>query len=322
MHELSWQQTNPEFRNLNRKLRVKKIMDQRANTSADLAAVLRGQRKLGARMGLEQRKEQRTANEILDKRWEQIEALAKAAVDKTKPTDNVNWLQHQVRSLDMKLRMKHNQNEADQKSLQAAKASLEKRLGKVEYALRKKAQLKNMQEELSKKAAPANEEGAETKLEELKAQARVMQEALENPDPTRSLADIQLDKDLLAQHRSSITALEEAFEAKTQLARSDHYIARSVLPRAFKKDPPPTFKLKGVRVQWADMQDALYAAGMWPESIGHESLDIYKTRAATLLLSSEEYEAEKQNEVGRIMDYLRPREGELEQKDLPPALRV
>ncbi|KAI4906713.1 hypothetical protein J4E90_010172 [Alternaria incomplexa] len=316
LHETAWDKTNPEFKRMDKKTRVKKIMDQRANTSADLAEVLRIQETHGAKTAEEQAEQEKKVSTFLDKRWEQIDALANAGLAKAKPTDNIKWLQGQIRSMDHKLKMKHHQNEADQKSIKAAKESLETRLGKLQYALRKAEQFKNLQEDLTKRAAPANELGAETKLYELKVQARALQEALDNPDPTRSEADLELDREILAGHRAEITTLEQAFEAKAQAGSRDHYIARSVLPKALKTPPVKPYTLEGVSVRWADIQDALYAAGKWPAAIEHEPLEINKARGETLMLSAEEYEVEKQNEVGRIMDTLNLREGEyLEEKD-------
>ncbi|KAF1849214.1 uncharacterized protein K460DRAFT_375898 [Cucurbitaria berberidis CBS 394.84] len=304
LHELAWDKTDPEYKNLPLKQRIRKIMDQRANMSADLAEVLRIQEVHGAKMTEAQEAQQQKATDFLDKRWQQIDILANAAAAKEKEADNVKWLEHQVRSLDMKLRMKHNQNEADQKRLQAAKQSNETRLRKVQYAQRKAEQFKNFQEDLARQAAPAKEEGAEAKLADLKARARALQDALENPDPTRSAEDLDIDRDLLAQNESEMIALEQAFEAKALAESRDHYIARSVLPRVLKKALPTPFSLQGVNVQWADMQDALYASGQWPELIEHETLALNKVRGETALLSSEEFEIEKNNEVGRIIHAL------------------
>jgi hypothetical protein len=295
---------------MDRKTRIKKIMDQRANTSADLAEVLRIQEAHGAKTTEEQLELQKKATTFLDKRWEQIDALANAGLAKAKPTDNVKWLQGQIRSMELKLKMRHNQNEADQKSLKAAKESLETRLRKLQYALRKAEQFKNLQEDLTRRAAPANELGAQGKLDELRDQARVLQEALDNPDPTRSQADLKMDRELLESHRSDISRLEQAFEAKAQAEDRNHYIARSVLPKALKTPPVTPYTLEGVSVRWADMQDALYAAGQWPEAIEHEPLEIHKARGETLLLSAEEFEIEKNNEVSRVMDALNLREEE------------
>lgn len=310
LHETAWDKTNPEYLRMDRKKRMLKIMDQRANTSADLAEVLRIQEAHGAKTREEQEELDKKATVFMDKRWEQIDALANAGLAKEKPTDNVKWLQGQIRSMDLKLKMKHNQNEVDQKSLKAAKESLETRLRKLSYALRKAEQFKNLQEDLAKKAAPANEIGAQGKLEELRDQAHVLAQALENPDPTRSKADLDMDKEILAGHREKISMLEQAFDAKAQAEARDHYIARSVLPQALKKKTAEPYTLEGVSVRWADLQDALYAAGQWPDAIEHEPLEIHKARGETLLLSAEEFEAEKRNEVRGMMEKMGLLDGE------------
>ncbi|CAN9194624.1 unnamed protein product [Alternaria alternata] len=310
LHETAWDKTNPEYLRMDRKKRMLKIMDQRANTSADLAEVLRIQEAHGAKTREEQEELDKKATVYLDKRWEQIDALANAGLAKEKPTDNVKWLQGQIRSMDLKLKMKHNQNEADQKSLKAAKESLETRLRKLSYALRKAEQFKNLQEDLAKKAAPANEIGAQGQLDELRDQAHVLAQALENPDPTRSKADLDMDKEILAGHRAKISMLEQAFDAKAQAEARDHYIARSVLPQALKKKTAEPYTLEGVSVRWADLQDALYAAGQWPDAIEHEPLEIHKARGETLLLSAEEFEAEKRNEVRGMMEKMGLLDGE------------
>ncbi|CAN9172982.1 unnamed protein product [Alternaria sp. RS040] len=310
LHETAWDKTNPEYLRMDRKKRMLKIMDQRANTSADLAEVLRIQEAHGAKTTEEQEELDKKATVFMDKRWEQIDALANAGLAKEKPTDNVKWLQGQIRSMDLKLKMRHNQNEADQKSLKAAKESLETRLRKLSYALRKAEQFKNLQEDLAKKAAPANEIGAQGKLDELRDQAHVLAQALENPDPTRSKADLDMDKEILVGHREKISMLEQAFDAKAQVEARDHYIARSVLPQALKKKTAEPYTLEGVSVRWADLQDALYAAGQWPDAIEHEPLEIHKARGETLLLSAEEFEAEKRNEVRGMMEKMGLLDGE------------
>ncbi|XP_014552355.1 hypothetical protein COCVIDRAFT_41463 [Bipolaris victoriae FI3] len=307
LHETAWDKTNPKMVSMDRKQRIKKIMDQRANTSADLAEVLRIQEEHGIQAAEELLKREQKATAVLDKRWQEIDALANASLAKEKPTDNVKWLQGQIRSMDLKLKMRHHQSEADQKSLKATKEALETRLGKLQYAIRKAEQFKKLQQELTKKAAPAQEPGAEAKLNELRSKARVLDEALQNPDPSRPASDLEMDAQLLAQQRSEIDLLEQAFDAKAQAESRDHYIARSVLPKALKKTPVRPYTLNGVSVQWADMQDALYAAGKWPDAIEHEPLEINRARGETLLLSAEEYEIEKSNDVGRVMEALQSR---------------
>jgi hypothetical protein len=297
---------------------MKKIMDQRANTSADLAEVLKLQEKHGEEMTEAFNQRQQKENDYLDKKWAEINALADAAKAKEKEADNVKWLEHQIRSLTMKLNMKHNQNEADQKRLKNARTIQEIRLRKLQYAQRKTDQFKTMQEALARKAEPANELGAEGKLDELKKSAAVLREALTNPDPMRTPYELTTDRNLLTGLETDIKTLEEAFDAKAQAESRDHYIQRSILPRQMKKPLPIPYTLDEVRVQWVDMRDALSAAGQWPAAIEHEDLDINKERGEIALLSAEEYAVERHNEVGSILEALQARNG-AQESDLSAA---
>ncbi|KAJ4309822.1 hypothetical protein N0V94_008741 [Neodidymelliopsis sp. IMI 364377] len=306
LHEVSWEKTNPGWKQLKIEERIKKIMDQRANTSADVAEVLRIQETHGKDMAAALEDQQQKATEFMHKKWASIDATANAALAKEKSADSVKWLEHEIRRLTQKLKMKHMQKDADQKALEAARSSHETRLRRVQYALRKADQLKKIQDELTAKAAPANDAGADEKLAELHQQASVLKDALENPDPTRSQQDLALDADLLERHQADIATLEEAFEAKNQVDSRNHYIARSVLPQHLKKTLPTPYTLEGVSVMWADMQDALYAAGSWPEAIAHEALPLNRVREQTAYLSAEEFEIEKRNEVSSILRALRP----------------
>jgi hypothetical protein len=283
---------------------MKKIMDQRANMAVDLARVLAQQEVRAEEMEEALRKRQEWEAKVLDEKWAEVDALVNAAAAKEKLADNVKWLEHQIRSLTMKLNMKHNQNEKDQQRLKNAKIQQEKRLRKIQWAQRKAEQLKTVQEDLEKKAAPANELGADGKLDELKTQASVLRETVTNADPTRSPEDQALDRDLLKNHEAEIAALEEAFEAKAQLENRSHYIHRSVLPQAAKKLLPTPFTLEDVRVQWADIRDALSAANQWPEPIEHEDLPLRKSLENVAFLSVEDYQLERAEEVGRILETL------------------
>lgn len=278
-------------------------MDQRANMSADLAEVLSIQEKHGANVAKEQEEQEEKIKEILEKKWARIDEIANAAVSKEKLTDNVKWLEHQVRSLTMQSKMKHNQNEADQKRLAAAKLSIETRLNKVQYAVRKAEQYKDLQATLAEQAALAKVPGASARLQSLQTQAAVLQEAIANPDPTRPATAIATDKALLAQLNTDITALELSFAAQQDATTNTHYIARSVLPRHFRKSQSKPYTLSGVSVRWVDVQDALYATSRWPEAIAHETLEVNKLKGVALL-RAEDFAIEKRNEVGRIMQAL------------------
>lgn len=304
LHELAWPKTNPEYKQLTHRARARAIMDQRANFSADLAEVLRMQADYGARMQEERTLLDRQATEYRAKRWQEIEQLAQAAQDKLKLADSVTWLQGQVDSIGRKLRMEHNQNDADQKRLKAAKESLQTRLRRVKYAVRKAQQLKQARADLTARAAPAADVNAQERLRSFKAQAHQLQDALENPDPTRSISELDSDRDTLAQLTAQIDSLTSAFEAQAQLASDTHPTSLSVLPRYFTKNTAQPFTLEGVRVAWADLQDALYAKGQWPDAIEHQSLDLNASRASVALLSKEEYSVEVKNDMSRIFGVL------------------
>jgi hypothetical protein len=308
LHEVSWEKTNPGWKQLKIEQRIKKIMDQRANMSADLAEVLRIQETHGAQMATALEEQQQKASEFMDKKWASIDSIANPAAEKAKQAASVKWLEHEIRRLTQKMKMKHMQKDEDQKRLEAARSSHETRLKRVQYALRKAEQFKTLQADLTAKAAPANEPGAQEKLDDLHAQVAALRASLENPDPTRSQEHLDVDADTLELHTAEIAALEAAFEAKQQLDTRDHYIARSVLPAVLKKPLPTPYTLEGVNVMWADMQDALYAAGSWPEAIAHETLAVNAVRDATAYLSAEEFEIEKRREVESILASLRPEE--------------
>jgi hypothetical protein len=299
LHELSWDKTNPEWKTAPIKVRMKNIMDQRANTSADIAEVLRIQELHGEQMQAAVDERQAKVTEFMDKKWADIDALANAAKAKAKETDNVKWLEHQIRSLTLKANMKHNQNDADQKRLTKARIIQEIRLRKLQYAQRKTDQLKTVQEELTRRAAPAEEWGAEGKLDELKEQASALKESLAIPDG--KIKDRADKRNLLARHESEITALEGAFAAQAQLEARDNPIALSVLPTALKKILPTPYTLDGLSIRWADIQDALYAAGQWPEPIEHEVLEVNKARNEVMWFSIEDAELDRWNKVDSIL---------------------
>jgi hypothetical protein len=311
LHEYSWDKTNPGWKTQPTKQRIKLIMDQRANTTADIAAVLNMQDSYGQYTTGKSEERQKEENEYMDKKWAEIDALANAALLKEKVADNTKWLEHQIRSLTFKLNMKHNQNEADQKRLKNARTIQEIRLRKIQYAQRKAEQFKTLQETLTKEAAPANEIGADAKLDELRNQADALRLAIKTPDPTRTADDVVVDKHLLAEKEEEIAALEAAFEAKAQSENKDHYIARSILPKPLRKALPTPYTLEGVNVRWADLRDALYAAGKWPESIEHEELAIHRARSEAAMFSVDEYNAERRKEVSQIMQMLQQSQSEV-----------
>jgi hypothetical protein len=109
--------------------------------------------------------------------------------------------------------------------------------------------------------------------------------------------------------QAEIAQLEEAFEAKNMSESRDHYIARSILPKRFKKPLPKPYTLSGVRVRWVDLRDALFASGQWPRSIEHETLAIHQGRENIALFRASDFALERDHEASRIVeDYRAERE--------------
>lgn len=286
---------------------MKKIMDQRANTSADLAAVLRIQAKSSRKMSKELKERQAKENEIVKETWAKIDAVAaKAESGDAEQAAKVKALEDQVKALTAKLSKDKYQSPEDQKHIKQDRKAQLNSLRKIQYALRKSEEFSHTQQALKDKAAPANELGAEQKLDELKKQAVVARAAVATLDPTRSPTQNTEDGEILAQLEGEIKDLEDAFAAKQQLEDGSHPLTRSVLPKHLKTPASPAYTLRDVRVQWADLQDALYARGQWPKAIEHEDLGINKVHSSVAMVSAEEYAVAHYEETSRILQALQP----------------
>lgn len=304
LHELSWDKTNPEWIKLKQIARMKKIMDQVANTSADLAQVLTAQEQQGDLMRQSLAEHEERASQYMEKKWLEIEALADASLAKEKKdADNIKWLEHQIKSLTYQLGLKHNQNDANQKRLKAARRSHEVRLKKIIYAQRKVEQFRNMQTKLEAEAAPANEEGAEAKLNRLKDEVNLLEQDLASPTTERTDDDVAFDQATLKDYKKNVAQLEKAFRAKRQADARDHYIARSILPAQLKKQLPKPF-IMDVEIKWADLLDAEYAAGNWPAAVVHDVLSLHATKESVYYMNTAEYEQSVQDEVIGMMSTL------------------
>ncbi|KAH7380208.1 transcriptional regulation of mitochondrial recombination-domain-containing protein [Phaeosphaeria sp. MPI-PUGE-AT-0046c] len=319
-HEYAWSQTNPEWKRIPIKQRMKKIMDQRANTSADLAAVLRAQAKSSRKMTKELKERYAKENDMVKETWAKIDAVAKNVESgDAEQAAKVKALEDQVKALTAKLSKERYQSPEDQKHIKQDRKAQLNSLRKIQYAIRKSEEFTHLQQELKDKAAPANELGAEQKLDELKKQAIVARAALANPDPTRTPGEVISDRAILVQLESEIKQLEDAFEAKQQLEDGSHPLTRSVLPKHSRAPVSPAYTLKGIRVQWADLQDALYARDQWPKAIEHEDLGVNKVQSGVALLSAEAYAMAHYDETSRILQALQPGQEQRSEDWLVPA---
>lgn len=273
-----------------------KIMNQVANTSADLAEVLQIQKKQSVDMRRKMLEQEKVSLRLMQKMWEEAEALLKD----DKEANNPKWLEEQIRKLEAQLGTKRNRDEADVKRLKDAKKSHEVRLRRVLRARRKMDQLKQveqtegfikMQEEYASLAAPARAAGAQERLDKLKASlathARLM-EPIGEDGKSVALTD--------AQKEAEIIKLEDAFYAKLRFETRDHPVTRDILPAEHKKQPVQPFSMD-VEIQWADLLHAEYAANNWPEAVVHAPLNLRSSREGINFLNEEQYQASVEDEV-------------------------
>lgn len=301
LHEVAWHKTNPQWLKLPREQRIKKIMDQAANTVADLAAVMKHQQKqAGLMKRTSERYEQKLA-EYMDTRWLGIQELAALSTRKDKRDgDNPKWLTTQIRNLEWQLNLKHNQDEGNQRRLNTAKRSHEIRLRKIELAQRKAKQYAEWESNVSKKAALANTAGSEQRLEELIEQRDQLKEDLATEDLESTPEAIERDRQTLSSHHSEINRLQISFAAKEELETRNHFIPRSILPLKLQKAPPTPFTMDGMTIRWADLRDLEYARS-WPPAVVMDILPVNGAKQEVAFLNQADYAAAVEDEVASIL---------------------
>lgn len=76
LHQLCWKDENPNFKILGKKHLIKKLMDQKTNSVADLAKVLELQHRKAGSMELASTQRIKEQTQFLDKRWAELEKIA------------------------------------------------------------------------------------------------------------------------------------------------------------------------------------------------------------------------------------------------------
>ncbi|KAF1972588.1 hypothetical protein BU23DRAFT_555096 [Bimuria novae-zelandiae CBS 107.79] len=329
LHETSWDKTNPEWRALPAQARMRKIMDQVANTSADLAEVLSIQQRQSGFMRQRLFEREKKALGLMKKMWAETEALAKGDQNSTNP----EWLKQQINSLKAQLGKKRDGNEADVKRLEAAKKGHETRLRRVLRArkcmkqlneAKKKKSFRGRQKALRKVAAPAMVAGAQDRLRQLKEGI-----ALERKMSEQSEEDTE---QTLAKMEAQLRELEDAFLAKMRVEAQDDPVTRAILPGALKRLPPRPFPMGvedaalakmhaevqddldtklpprpstlGIEIKWVDLRNAEYAAGNWPRAVVHDALDLRSSRQGISFLNPEQYQISIQDELQGLVTSL------------------
>lgn len=282
-------------------------MNQVANTSADLAEVLKIQQTQSVDMRRRLLNHEKIALGLMKKMWGEAEAMAQG----DKEANNPKWLEQQIKSLEHQLGMERNQNQADQKRITDAKKSHEIRLRRVLRARNRMEQLEQvkdteefnkMQEEYAAKAAPARAAGAQERLKELKESIALRKDPIKLSE--QSEAEEADSEQALAEEEAEFAELEDAFHAKLRADARDHPVTRSILPVEYKKQPPKPFAMD-VEIKWVDLRNAEYAAGSWPEPVVHDILNLRSSRNGISLLSAEQYRLDVHGEVVDMVNSLR-----------------
>jgi hypothetical protein len=277
-------------------------MNQVANTSADLAEVLKIQERQSVDMRRRFIEQEKISLGLMKKMWDEAEAL----VQEGKEANDTKWLQAQINSLEFQLGTKRNRDEADVKRLRDAKKGHEVRLRRVLRARRKIEQLrqveqtdefKKMQEEHASKAALAREPGAEERLKGLRQAIALHDKPVQ---VSESEEPLPVDERTLAQKEAELVKLEDAFHAKLRADARDHPVTRDILPAEHKKQLPRPFATD-IEIQWADLRNAEYAADNWPEDVIHDILNLRSSRQDVNFLNAEQYQASVQNEVNGVI---------------------
>ncbi|CAI6332727.1 unnamed protein product [Periconia digitata] len=299
LHETAWHKTNPSWLKLPRDQRMRKIMNQEANSVADLAAVFRHQATQARLMRTTLRVQEEKTTGILQHKWDQIKELATLSTAQNKRDgDDIKWLTTQINNLTWQMGLKHNQDEGNQRRLQTAKASHENRIRNIEYAQRKAKQLAELESKLTEQATLANEAGSEQRLSTVEQEMDELRTEIADPEITTEQREH--NRKILAEYRSEFKRLAASFEAKNALENRTHYIHRTILPKDLKEQPPQPFSLHGVSVQWADLRDLEYVHS-WPRPVLMDTLPVNGVRQSVALLNRTEFDAAVYDEVENLM---------------------
>lgn len=234
LHQTNWKLTNPDWAKEPRKKLIKLIMNQRANSAADLARVLFIHRKLGHEMVALQRRRVREQHAYLKKKWPELRALAK--------TSDAMLAKIKQKIVDSTKLQKEATDEKERASAKGSLINAHRRLRKIQSA--KKVVLR-CDKSVSKflavkpKAAKPTKKTKEAEDEALAAVPEVERDLEPLPEPIPPL---------------------------------DQAIVEMVIPPTLKSIRGTPWTIKGVECKWADLVDPQYAA-KWPQEIaGHQLL--------------------------------------------------
>ena len=226
---------------MNRKHRIRWLMNQKANSIADLSKVLSMQGAKGVEMEamIERRREE--VERVASKKWADIEALAKRADD-----GEVARIEANLETL----KLQHGRRQEKERTrIEKAMAGLRVFRKKLLWAQRQIT----LRAEVDAKIA-----AEQAALAAAKAEAKAAKKAAAAP-------------------QGAVTAEDDVVDTE-ELPVPENPVVASVVPKYLRRSLPRPMTLEGVLIKWANISDAEYASS-WPEEVVHDRMGVVKRTA-------------------------------------------
>lgn len=252
LHELCWNKNNPEWAKETKRVLIRKIMDQKANTSADLARVLAQQMELGEKQSSQARARQAEQDTYLKEKWSDLKTHYR--------------LFNKGRVQELEQSMQDKQAELA-KAIESNKEAEATRLNRFITEARREIKYTTW---AHKVVAQARERTIAYQKELQKLQEKRQKKAV-------------------ATKVEAIAAEVEAVKRKHAPIHQD-WVRELLLPRRLKSldSHHEPFSVQGIEAQWQDLYDAERAES-WPKYVRHSLLPTSQERITpTMILTEDE----------------------------------
>lgn len=267
-----------------KKMRIKMVMDQKANSVADLAAILMRQEEKGARLVDEkeiaaQARKKQAIDEIC-RLAARFEKGGMAELEGKTAELKAHIQGHSERSVDKSAKSK--QRKEEYQKLRKARAILDQtklQRRKMVYAVEavKAARKEAAEVTAAQEAAAREKEAAEvTTAQEVSAREKDAAQTDHNITPTASAPLDPIDwRQYIKPYPSS---LDPVLAAQEGHAFGKRHPALRANAKDIKLVQAPIFHTEGIFVKWANALDAEYAE-IWPTGVQHEKMGFVRNTA-------------------------------------------
>ncbi|KAF2733916.1 hypothetical protein EJ04DRAFT_577233 [Polyplosphaeria fusca] len=306
LHETRWDVHNQGWEEVPKKVRIKKIQDQEANSVADLAQVLAAQKEIGLIKEETSDDVEIRQERFLKKLWAEVEPLAQAVKE-----GELGRVQTEMKQLTKEVASAvENKDSSKVQRLTAVKQELRQRNRKMLWArdlwhkhsiaLGRDVRAKRTQEAREAAIAERERVTAEERLQYAK-DYNVSLEALELSEKEQTAVWSKIWDSILLEQRQDVARKKRAPPVTVQreerekqatmqgipkraievfeddMARSDGAfymkdLNESLLPDRLKTSIEP-YSLQNVEIKWADLRSAEFVPiEKWPQEVVHDSL--------------------------------------------------